>query len=34
MFTHSTGAYIEAKFNERMGRLLPPYHGAIILQMP
>jgi hypothetical protein len=34
MFTHSTGAYIEAKFNERVGRLLPPYTGAIVLQMP
>ena len=34
MFTHSTGAYIEAKFNERVGRLLPPFHDAIILRMP
>ncbi len=34
MFTHSTGAYIEAKFQERVGRLLPPYDGAIILRVP
>ena len=34
MFTHSTGAYIEAKFQDRVGRLLPPYQGAIILRMP
>jgi hypothetical protein len=34
MFTHSTGAYIEAKFTDRTGRLLPPYDGAIILRAP
>lgn len=31
-FSHSTGAYIEAKFAERTGRLLPPYRDALIVR--
>ncbi len=32
MFTHSTGAYIEAKFDNLAGRALPPYRGPIVVR--
>ncbi len=34
MFTRWMGAYIEARFEARVGRLLPPYRDAIVLGMP
>ena len=34
MFTRWMGAYIEARLDERVGRLLPPYRDAIVLGMP
>jgi len=34
MFTHSTGAYVEAKFGPLAGRVLPPYREPIVVRMP
>ena len=33
-FTHATGAYIEARFADRSGRILPPFHDALVLRAP
>ncbi len=33
-FTNRDGGHVEATFGERVGRLDPPFHDAIVLRMP